>query len=479
MGSKSKVVQTTNSNDVVSETIDDIKLSDDKEQCNQNKINITNIDENLEPGNNEDTNLQDYTQAFIEYHAFCERSIQSYFLWLLNKIIGKIRSSGNEVNYYAFLTNQIDDLDNVAEQMKAKELDLFSDIIPISKVRFINNTYGATKDNYNGAASNSIYEFTKTTCSPSYLGILTMINSESGSLGQSSIPFVVAKNIEEGKKLIHSYNIVSSKIRGTKNCIFNINGEIISNFETKKWTDIVLPKNLLYEIRNDIDNFFNNKDIYKKKGIEYKRKIMLSGPIGNGKTSLCRAVASNSKFPVFYGTIESFESPTALKDICNKMSCYSPCIVIVEDLDSSIDDEMQSIAFNLLDITLNFEGLFLIITTNFNENNNLSMKTNKFDSFYLIKNPEKKEILTIINKIIGKQVVDKLPKDQFILLIDEMYELGLSYASVQEVIINSLISSKDTKHTTIKSLRQSLKRVVLHINNSKIGTNGITTIGIK
>lgn len=79
------------------------------------------------------------------------------------------------------------------------------------------------------------------------------------------------------------------------NCIYQT--RIIT---TKVLSDMVLDKNMHYEITSAIDNFIANRDTYTKHGLPYRLGILLYGPTGSGKSAYIKALALKYKREIHY-----------------------------------------------------------------------------------------------------------------------------------------------------------------------------------
>lgn len=131
-------------------------------------------------------------------------------------------------------------------------------------------------------------------------------------------------------------------------------------------------------IKNKIDNWIKNKEIYNKNAIIFKLGILLYGEPGTGKTSLVRAIASYTKRDIFSINLKSYTTTSSLTYALDSLSCGT--IVVFEDIDcildnrENIDDKEKSKNQELLNIALQFiDGLnspddtIIIATTNYIE----------------------------------------------------------------------------------------------------------------
>ncbi|RKY23769.1 MAG: hypothetical protein DRP79_08715, partial [Planctomycetota bacterium] len=137
--------------------------------------------------------------------------------------------------------------------------------------------------------------------------------------------------------------------------------------ENLRWDEIVLQDGVLDDIREDIESFFNNSHLYRRMGVPYKRGIILTGSPGNGKTLLCRIIASNFRQIPFAVILAGQKMENGNLDYI--YSDYSRCegaIICIEDLDTMFDKSEVTLSgfLNILDGIKPTYGILTIATTN-------------------------------------------------------------------------------------------------------------------
>lgn len=125
---------------------------------------------------------------------------------------------------------------------------------------------------------------------------------------------------------------------------------------------------IIVEVDKDIEFFFKNTEIFTQYGQPGTRKVMLIGPPGTGKTSMCIKIARqfSKTMPVIVATDLSAVA-THLQS-CAKSNMRT--LVILEDAEScmsGMDGATHSSILNFLDgidQPVNTKGAYVIMTTN-------------------------------------------------------------------------------------------------------------------
>ncbi|KAK1323618.1 hypothetical protein QJS10_CPA02g01529 [Acorus calamus] len=148
-----------------------------------------------------------------------------------------------------------------------------------------------------------------------------------------------------------------------------------STFET-----LALDSKLKEAIKSDLTRFVEGRDYYRRVGRTWKRGYLLYGTPGTGKTSLISAMANFLDFDVYDLELTAVSDNTQLRTLL--MSTGSKCVIVVEDVDCTVDvmnrsrglkrthDEMVSV--NLSGILNFLDGLWstcegerlMVFTTN-------------------------------------------------------------------------------------------------------------------
>ena len=106
----------------------------------------------------------------------------------------------------------------------------------------------------------------------------------------------------------------------------------LSKLPKRDLKTLYLPGNLLTEIHNDLDYFWENGEVYKKYGIPYKRNYLLEGLPGTGKTSLIFALASKHNMDLAIMNFDTSIDDTQFMRAVAKLP--KDTFLVLEDIDA-------------------------------------------------------------------------------------------------------------------------------------------------
>lgn len=130
---------------------------------------------------------------------------------------------------------------------------------------------------------------------------------------------------------------------------------------------VILPHGIKDTLVKDIERFIDSKDWYVDMNIPWRRGYLLTGPPGNGKSSVVTAVASTFDFEVYVlnlGQIGEDELVSLMSDLKEN------CILLLEDIDCAFVKRenkapiSMSTLLNVLDGVNACEGRLVFMTTN-------------------------------------------------------------------------------------------------------------------
>ncbi|KAF8238855.1 P-loop containing nucleoside triphosphate hydrolase protein [Tricholoma matsutake] len=220
-----------------------------------------------------------------------------------------------------------------------------------------------------------------------------------------------------------------------------------SEVQKADWKDVILREDFKKTLKKDVDGFFSSKKMYEDLAIPWKRGLIMYGPPGNGKTITLKAImkaCGNRGFPPLY--IKSFQSfmgeEASMAEVFNKARQMSPCIVVLEDLDSLINDGNRSFFLNQLDGLERNDGLLIIGTTNHFDrlDPGLSSRPSRFDRKFEFDDPDAEERTLYVRYWQKKLENNKeilFPED----LVNEVVGSTehFSFAYMKEAFVSSLV----------------------------------------
>jgi transitional endoplasmic reticulum ATPase len=123
-------------------------------------------------------------------------------------------------------------------------------------------------------------------------------------------------------------------------------------------------KKAVTEVAN---RFFDSKDIYDEYGVPWKRGLIFHGPVGNGKTISLKALMHTLQDrhpPVVTLYVKAAPYPYSIRAVFQMARAMSPCMLVLEDIDTIVTSSTRSYFFNEVDGLENNDGILMIATTN-------------------------------------------------------------------------------------------------------------------
>ena len=183
--------------------------------------------------------------------------------------------------------------------------------------------------------------------------------------------WIVAENRKLAEAFFAEVCEWSSEVRGEilvfQDGDWEKNKELYETIKTSTFENVILPESLKQQVQNDFEQFFRSREVYGQYGITWKRGALFIGPPGNGKTHTVKALINQLGRPCLY--VKGFKSEYATEQenigqVFARARMTSPCLMVLEDLDSMIDDNNRSFFLNELDGFESNTGLVVLATTN-------------------------------------------------------------------------------------------------------------------
>lgn len=184
---------------------------------------------------------------------------------------------------------------------------------------------------------------------------------------------------------------------------FQKDRQLFESIKNTTFDNLILTKSLKEQIQNDFQQFLNSREFYEQYRIPWKRGAIFIGPPGNGKTHTVKALVNQLGKPCLY--VRSFKSEYGteqenMSEVFKRARMTTPCLVVLEDLDSMIDNENRAFFLNELDGFQSNTGVIAIATTNHPEKLDTSIldRPSRFDRKYYFQLPPETERLAYVSK---------------------------------------------------------------------------------
>ncbi|HYO90202.1 MAG TPA: ATP-binding protein [Pyrinomonadaceae bacterium] len=219
--------------------------------------------------------------------------------------------------------------------------------------------------------------------------------------------------------------------------------ELFEAIKTASFDNLILPAALKEEIQSDFGRFFSSREAYERYGIPWKRGVLFIGPPGNGKTHTVKALINQLKQPCLY--VKSFKSrhgteQEAMHAVFYRARHTTPCLVVLEDIDSLVDRKNRSFFLNELDGFATNTGVVVLATTNHPERLDPAIldRPSRFDRKYYFELPAPAERRAYIRSWSGKLQHELRISES---VVDEIVSQteGFSFAYMKELFLSSMM----------------------------------------
>lgn len=191
--------------------------------------------------------------------------------------------------------------------------------------------------------------------------------------------------------------------------------------------------------------FFDSKDVYDDLGVPWKRGLIFYGPAGNGKTVSIKALMHTladrkDSVPTLY--VKTAPRTYDIRNIFALARQMSPCLLVLEDIDTIVTAVTRSYFFNEVDGLENNDGILMVASTNHIDqlDPGLSKRPSRFDRKYLFPLPSRAERVQYVQfwrqKLKAKPEVE-FPESLVEPIADITHEFSFAY--IQEAFVSSLL----------------------------------------
>jgi cell division protease FtsH len=184
------------------------------------------------------------------------------------------------------------------------------------------------------------------------------------------------------------------------------------------WDDLILSDKIKDEIKMNLKNLIEYREIYKKNGLQVKRGLILAGEPGTGKTVLAKILCNTVDWTFIWVTSKNLESAKRVAQIVNLARDLSPSIIFLEDIDlfggsreSNNNPMMLGELLNQLDGVEENTDIIVIGSTNNKEvlEKALVSRPGRFDKVIDFPLPAKAERMRMIKTFSNGLLGDDIP----------------------------------------------------------------------
>ena len=193
----------------------------------------------------------------------------------------------------------------------------------------------------------------------------------SGACGPESKHWIIGKDQETCDSFFAAVCKWCDELRGViltfSNGYWQRSHQLYKSIQSSSLDSLIIPDGMKDEILEDFQRFLDCEENYAQYSAPWKRGVLFTGPPGNGKTHFIRALISELDIPCFY--VKSFETRdqldnTGIQKVYSTIRATSPCILVLEDLDSLITEKNRTYFLNELDGFEENHGVITVATTN-------------------------------------------------------------------------------------------------------------------
>ncbi|KAJ7111091.1 P-loop containing nucleoside triphosphate hydrolase protein [Mycena epipterygia] len=257
--------------------------------------------------------------------------------------------------------------------------------------------------------------------------------------------------------------------------------KLTEEIEGIEWEDIVLEEKVLKGLQWDVRSFFDNKSLYEDLKVAWKRGLLLTGPPGNGKSQTIKLLVKEySSLSCLYvkstkGNRHHMGGEECITTIFKKARKSAPCLLVLEDLDTLIEDDTRTFFLNEVDGFARNNGILILASSNHPGRIDPAItRPSRFDAIYNFERPDLELRRAYATKWLTK--INALHNDNFLPSFQDPQRLAkeiaekteaFSFAYMKELFLGFLLhyahsgvgdtNSYELLFSQISNLKKQLK----------------------
>lgn len=236
----------------------------------------------------------------------------------------------------------------------------------------------------------------------------------------------------------------------------NMKGVYFERIPIKTDDLIRFPETNSEKVIEEIQKFWGREDVFRQFGLSYRRGILLYGPPGSGKSCTIRLIMND--VVKRDGVVLKFRDPGLFCNgirLLREIQPSTPVVVLMEDIDSTIEAYSESEVLNILDGVEQVEKVVYLATTNYPERLGARIinRPSRFDKRIKMAHPKSASRRLYFEHLMNPDVVEQyeIDLDRWVKDTEKM-----SIAHLKELFISVCIFGNEYDEA-IKTLQEMLK----------------------